>query len=160
VTKKRTALTAVLAVVGLALAVGVGLAANAVSDDSVGLSATPLRAGQGLAPPEAREGAEQRRGERRRAERARQHRAARRRQAKRAQVKAAQAVAPAPATPVQPPAQPATPAPPSKRGDDGAENRGRGSEPDADEESGDHDSDDDSSPPESDEDSGEHESDD
>ena len=49
--KARTAaIGAVLAVLGLAAAVGIGLAANAISDDSVGLSAQPLSAGESLAP--------------------------------------------------------------------------------------------------------------
>ena len=43
--------TSLLAVAGLALAVGVGLAANAVSEDSIGLSAEPLGAQEALAPP-------------------------------------------------------------------------------------------------------------
>ena len=47
---RNAALGAVLAVLGLAAAVGIGLAANAISDDSVGLSAQPLSAGDTLAP--------------------------------------------------------------------------------------------------------------
>ena len=43
--------TAVLAVVGLALAVAVGLAANAISRDSIGLAPTPAGSGVPLAPP-------------------------------------------------------------------------------------------------------------
>jgi hypothetical protein len=46
-------LTVLLAVAGLLVAVAVGLAANAVSEDSIGLSAQPVRAGDALAPPEA-----------------------------------------------------------------------------------------------------------
>jgi hypothetical protein len=157
VIRKRTALTAALAVVGLALAVGVGLAANAVSKDSVGLSAKPLHAGRGLAPPEARDSAVQRRATQRRAERARLHRVAYRRQAKRARFKA-RAATQVPAAPAQPPVQPVTQAPPSKRGGDGG--KSRGSEPDTDEDSGDHASDDDSSAPAPDEDTDDHTSDD
>ncbi|HEX7300548.1 MAG TPA: hypothetical protein VF257_16240 [Solirubrobacteraceae bacterium] len=42
--------TAVLAVVGLALAVAVGLAANAISRDSIGLAPTPAGSGVPLSP--------------------------------------------------------------------------------------------------------------
>lgn len=58
--------TAALGLVGLVAAAGIGLAANEITGDSVGLSAEPLSAGDRLAPPEARtgpdEGAEDRRG--------------------------------------------------------------------------------------------------
>ena len=47
---KRLA-TVLLAIAGLAAAVGIGLAANEVTGDSVGLSADPLEAGTSLAPP-------------------------------------------------------------------------------------------------------------
>jgi hypothetical protein len=50
VTVRTIAIGTVLAVLGLAAAVGIGLAANAISDDSVGLSAQPLSAGDSLAP--------------------------------------------------------------------------------------------------------------
>jgi hypothetical protein len=50
---RTVAIGAVLAVLGLAAAVGIGLAANAISDDSVGLSAQPLSAGDTLAPKES-----------------------------------------------------------------------------------------------------------
>ena len=50
---RTIAIGGVLAVLGLAAAVGIGLAANAISDDSVGLSAQPLSAGDSLAPPKA-----------------------------------------------------------------------------------------------------------
>jgi hypothetical protein len=43
--------TVLLAVAGLAVAAGIGLAANEVTGDSVGLSADPLKAGDSLAPP-------------------------------------------------------------------------------------------------------------
>lgn len=47
---RTAAIGAVLGVLGLAAAVGIGLAANSISDDSVGLSAQPLSAGNTLAP--------------------------------------------------------------------------------------------------------------
>jgi hypothetical protein len=47
---RTIAIGCALAVLGLAAAVGIGLAANAISDDSVGLSAQPLSAGDSLAP--------------------------------------------------------------------------------------------------------------
>jgi len=43
--------TVLAAVCGLAAAAGIGLAANEVTGDSVGLSADPLEAGDSLAPP-------------------------------------------------------------------------------------------------------------
>jgi hypothetical protein len=43
--------TALAAICGLAAAAGIGLAANEVTGDSVGLSADPLKAGDSLAPP-------------------------------------------------------------------------------------------------------------
>ena len=42
-----------LAIFGLGAAVGIGLAANSISGDSVGLSAEPLSPGDTLAPPAA-----------------------------------------------------------------------------------------------------------
>jgi hypothetical protein len=59
-TARRVALAAALAVLGVAAAVGIGLAANAISGDSIGLSADPLRAGERLAPAAA---GRERRGE-------------------------------------------------------------------------------------------------
>ena len=47
---QRLAIT-LLALTGLAAAAGIGLAANEVTGDSVGLSADPLKAGDSLAPP-------------------------------------------------------------------------------------------------------------
>jgi hypothetical protein len=47
---KRLA-TILLAVGGIAAAAGIGLAANEVTGDSVGLSADPIKAGDTLAPP-------------------------------------------------------------------------------------------------------------
>ena len=67
---RNAALGAVLAVLGLAAAVGIGLAANAISDDSVGLSAQPLSAGDTLAPKTTAEKVKPR--PRRRAERGEQ----------------------------------------------------------------------------------------
>jgi hypothetical protein len=52
-TARRIALAAALAVLGVAAAVAIGLAANAISGDSIGLSADPLRAGERLAPAAA-----------------------------------------------------------------------------------------------------------
>ena len=50
----RTATVGVaLAIGGLGAAVGIGLAANSISGDSVGLSAAPLSAGDALAPKAA-----------------------------------------------------------------------------------------------------------
>jgi hypothetical protein len=59
---RGAAIGAVLAVLGLAAAVGIGLAANAISDDSVGLSAQPLSAGDTLAPKATTQKAKARRG--------------------------------------------------------------------------------------------------
>ncbi len=47
---RRIAVIAALALLGVGLATGIGLAANAISGDSIGLSARPLRAGDALAP--------------------------------------------------------------------------------------------------------------
>lgn len=46
----RTVAIVLLGLAGLAAAVGIGLAANAITGDSVGLSAEPLSAGDELAP--------------------------------------------------------------------------------------------------------------
>ena len=43
---------AALAILGVLAAFGIGLAANAISGDTVGLSARPLAAGESLAPAE------------------------------------------------------------------------------------------------------------
>ena len=45
--------TALLGVLGLALALAIGVGANVVSNDSVGLSAAPLRSVDSLAPEQA-----------------------------------------------------------------------------------------------------------
>lgn len=47
---------AVIAVLGIAAAAGMGLLANEISGDSIGLSAQPLRAGATLAPAQADRG--------------------------------------------------------------------------------------------------------
>lgn len=86
-TLRRLALGAALALAGLAAAVGIGLLANTISGDSVGLSAEPLSAGDTLTPPAA----ERRRVEARRREQADRRRAqARRRRAAAEQPPAAQ----------------------------------------------------------------------
>ena len=51
---RQTLRNGALAVAGLAVAVGVGMAANAVSQDSIGLSAQKLEPSRSLAPAEAR----------------------------------------------------------------------------------------------------------
>ena len=52
---RSAAILVTLAVLGLVAAFGIGVAANAISGDSIGLSARPLRAGDELAPAQARE---------------------------------------------------------------------------------------------------------
>ena len=47
---------ALLAIAGIVAAAGIGVLANAIAGDSIGLSASPLRAGKSLAPDEARQG--------------------------------------------------------------------------------------------------------
>ena len=109
-----------LAIFGLGAAVGIGLAANSISGDSVGLSAEPLSPGDTLAPPAADDTARARaraRAERRRAER---RRAARRRAARRER----QAASPPSTTPAAPP----TTTDELEAGDD---NSGRGSSDDS-----------------------------
>ena len=51
---RRFATGAALAIAGLAAAVGIGLLANTISGDSVGLGAEPLSAGETLAPATAK----------------------------------------------------------------------------------------------------------
>jgi hypothetical protein len=67
-TFRRFATGAALALVGLAAAVGIGLLANTISGDSVGLGAEPLSAGETLAPaaPRSDDRAEQRQRQRQR----------------------------------------------------------------------------------------------
>jgi hypothetical protein len=97
-----------LALAGLAAAVAIGLLANSISGDSVGLSAEPLSAGDALAPPAAERS---------------EPRPARRRERRRS--------APTRSTPATPP--PSETAPPATTDDDdgvavepGDDNRGRG----------------------------------
>ena len=54
-TRRGTALLVALALLGVGTALAIGLAANAISGDTIGLSARPLRAGDELAPPQARD---------------------------------------------------------------------------------------------------------
>ena len=74
---RRFATGAALAIAGLMAAVGIGLLANSISGDNVGLSAEPLSAGETLAPK-----AEDRSRDRAQ-QRAARERAAARRRAKR-----------------------------------------------------------------------------
>jgi hypothetical protein len=53
-TLRRFATVAALAIAGLAAAVGIGLLANSISGDNVGLGAEPLSAGDTLAPASAK----------------------------------------------------------------------------------------------------------
>jgi hypothetical protein len=53
-TPRRLGLIVLVAILGVAAAAGIGLAANAISGDAIGLSAEPLAAGDDLAPPAAR----------------------------------------------------------------------------------------------------------
>jgi hypothetical protein len=53
VTPRRILIGVALGVAGIAAAVAIGLLANTISGDSVGLSAEPLSAGEALAPPAA-----------------------------------------------------------------------------------------------------------
>ena len=93
---RRFLRNATLALAGLVVAVAVGLAANTISQDSIGLSAQPLRASDSLAPAEARRA--QPRAERRRPPPHGRKRPARPRVAAAAQP--APAVTPAPAAPL------------------------------------------------------------
>ena len=60
-TRRGTLVLAILAVLGVGVAFGIGLAANAISGDRIGLSARPLNAGDELAPAQAREPGEEER---------------------------------------------------------------------------------------------------
>src|SRR5262245_65850850 len=64
-TFRRLATGVALAIAGLAAAVGIGLLANSISGDSVGLGAEPLSAGETLAPASVQK-AEERRQQRHR----------------------------------------------------------------------------------------------
>src|SRR5215217_4362636 len=57
---RRFATGAALAIAGLAAAVGIGLLANTISGDSVGLGAEPLSAGETLAPASVQKAEERR----------------------------------------------------------------------------------------------------
>jgi len=59
-TFRRLATGAALAIAGLAAAVGIGLLANTISGDSVGLGAEPLSAGETLAPASVQKAEERR----------------------------------------------------------------------------------------------------
>ena len=74
---RRFATGAALAVAGLIAAVGIGLLANSISGDNVGLSAEPLSAGETLAPKADDQGRDRAR------QRAARKRAAARRRAQR-----------------------------------------------------------------------------
>jgi hypothetical protein len=50
---RRIGVVALFALLGVAVATGIGLLANAISRDSIGLAAEPLQAGRQLAPPQA-----------------------------------------------------------------------------------------------------------
>ena len=63
---RQTLRNGALALAGLGVAVGVGMAANAVSQDSIGLSAQKLEASRSLAPAEARRPSRAERRDRRR----------------------------------------------------------------------------------------------
>ena len=65
-TFRRFATGAALAIAGLAAAVGIGLLANSISGDSVGLGAEPLSAGETLAPATVKAENRQRQRQRRR----------------------------------------------------------------------------------------------
>jgi hypothetical protein len=69
-TFRRLATGAALAIAGLAAAVGIGLLANSISGESVGLGAEPLSAGETLAPATVQK-AEERRTHRQRQRRRR-----------------------------------------------------------------------------------------
>ena len=90
-TPRRLAAGVALALAGLVAAVAIGLLANTISGDSVGLSAEPLSAGDTLAPPASeRRRVEARRAlAQRRADERRRKAVARRRQARRERIAAA-----------------------------------------------------------------------
>jgi hypothetical protein len=95
---RRFATGAALAIAGLVAAVGIGLLANSISGDNVGLSAEPLSAGETLAPHADDRGRERAR-QRAARERARKRAAARRRAQREAAQQPADTVeVPAPTT--------------------------------------------------------------
>jgi hypothetical protein len=94
---RRFATGAALAIAGLLAAVGIGLLANSISGDNVGLSAEPLSAGETLAPTaddRGRDRAKQRAAAR---ERVRKRQAARRRAEREANADTVEVPAPGPA---------------------------------------------------------------
>jgi membrane protein involved in colicin uptake len=99
-TPRKIAVGTALALAGMVAAVAIGLLANTISGDSVGLSAAPLSAGDTLAPPasERRRAAERRALAQRREEAQRQRAAARRRRARRERVAASGTPADQPAS--------------------------------------------------------------
>ena len=118
-TLRQFATGAALAIAGLLAAVGIGLLANSVSGDSVGLAAKPLSAGEKLAPSAGDRGAARAKQRAAARERARKRRAAARRRAQRQ--------ATTPTTTTQAPA-PAPPAPTTTFDDHGGgDNSGPGS---------------------------------
>ena len=80
---RTAAIGLALAIFGLGAAVGIGFAANSISGDTVGLSAAPLSAGDGLAPAASRDDSADAARERRAARRAERRRKAARRAAAR-----------------------------------------------------------------------------
>ncbi|MEA2378577.1 MAG: hypothetical protein QOD13_2484, partial [Thermoleophilaceae bacterium] len=80
---RTAALGVALVIFGLGAAVGIGLAANSISGDGVGLSAEPLSAGNALAPSQSADNADT-------AAAARERRAAARRRAARRARRAAE----------------------------------------------------------------------
>jgi len=88
---RRFATGAALAIAGLVAAVGIGLLANSISGDNVGLSAEPLSAGETLAPKADDRGGDRAR-QRAARERARKRAAVRRRAQREAATPPADAV--------------------------------------------------------------------
>ena len=117
---KSIPLTVALGVAGFLAAAGIGIAANAITGDSVGLSAEPLAAGEDLAPAaasrtrEEADRAEERARAKKRRERARER--ARERREERAAGRS------------DAPSTPATPAPAPTDDVDGDDNSGSGSD--------------------------------
>ena len=106
-TPRKIAVGTGLALAGIVAAVAIGLLANTISGDSVGLSAAPLSAGDTLAPPasERRQAAERRAIAQRREEAQRRRAAEKRRRARRERLAASGTPAdqPASGTPQAPP---------------------------------------------------------
>ena len=73
-TFRRFATGAAVAIAGLAAAVGIGLLANSISGDSVGLGAEPLSAGETLAPATVKRAEASRKQHQRQRQRQRQRR--------------------------------------------------------------------------------------